>query len=152
MNVRLRNKYKIETQMCPEDVRKIIGDNLGSIWSFSGDEPFGGKIKGYTFKIAPRNALRNAFRPTLHGRIYENKSGGSIVMVDARTQPFIQVFSVVWVLGVCFFLINGIITGVKPLIFIALFFFLFYFILSRLAFHCVEKDSRKQLKSLLKHE
>jgi len=149
MNIRLRRKYKIALEKSPAEIIEIIYANLGGSWNFSSDKLFSGRIDGNYFKIVPRDSLRNAFRPTLHGRIYEKDSGRSMITVDARPHPFVGCFSIIWLLGVCFFLISGLMTGTKPLILISAFFFVFYFVLSRLAFEYSWRLAKKALKRIL---
>ena len=144
-------RYKIKTRLSPGGVLEILRENTGNFGGLFGKKLFFGTVKGNFFRISlpVMGNGRNAWRPILHGTVRENPEGGSVVRVEAKLSPVMKGFGVFWMGCVGVVLIAGIFVSWKMLL-TALFMLLFYFVLSNLAFHVDEKESRRRLTELLK--
>ena len=143
-----KTRYQIETRYSPEEVCQILKRNTGDSGGLLGSAPFLGTVGGDTFKITAAIGSKNSWRPMLHGLIRSDHKGGSVVWVEAKVYPFVKGFAIFWTCFNGWSFLEGL-RNDKEMALTALGMLLFYFVLSNLAFHIDEKESRKRLTELL---
>ncbi|MCI9658195.1 MAG: hypothetical protein HFI14_06235 [Lachnospiraceae bacterium] len=70
---------------------------------------FAGEIIGSVFKITPTIWYRNSYVPVIQGQIRSVK-GGSVISIQMRMHPFVSGFSLLWLSGVFFGFLCGLLS------------------------------------------
>lgn len=99
----------ISSKTTAENIRilRSLTDERKVVWGFRTDFEFLGVIHSSDFRIIKRLHYSNSFMPVIRGKLWDD-GDGSIIDINMRMSPFTQVFMIIWLGGVSFFFLLGI--------------------------------------------